>query len=39
MVINAIEGTYQLSNKLGYEVFSDSGKLYIQRFGASKKTN
>jgi hypothetical protein len=36
-VIKAITGKYQLTDKLGYEVFSDSGKLFIQRYGAPRK--
>ena len=34
--INEIPGIYQLNETLGYRVFQDSAKLYIQRFGGKK---
>jgi Domain of unknown function (DUF4440) len=35
-IINEITGVYQINETLGYRVFQDSAKLYIQRFGGKK---
>jgi hypothetical protein len=35
-IINEITGVYQINETLGYRVFKDSAKLYIQRFGGKK---
>ena len=35
-IINEITGTYQINETLGYRVFQDNAKLYIQRFGGKK---
>jgi hypothetical protein len=35
-IINEIAGVYQLNETLGYRVFQDSAKLYIQRFGGKR---
>ena len=35
-IINEIPGVYQLNETLGYRIFLDGAKLYIQRFGGKK---
>lgn len=35
-IISEIAGIYQINETLGYRVFQDSAKLYIQRFGGKK---